>query len=99
ADRHLGADQIETLGAQLTENYAPSGKSNFRFWRACDNDSIRIADDDVAQPQRRSALFIAFQLRAADDDCMVAAKVLFDGRLQPWGRQIQFNWPTRKAPP
>ena len=60
-DRYFRADQIEALGSQLADEQASARKSDFRFRRTCDNRPIDIADHDVANPHRRSSLFIALE--------------------------------------
>ena len=56
-----------------------------------------VAQHDVAQAQRRAALCVALELRAADFDAIAAAEVLLDRRRQPGREEIEHDRPARRA--
>ncbi len=68
-----------------------SGKPDFGLGRAGHDGTIRITHDDVTQAQRRAALLVAFELRTADEDSMIAAEVFLDGGFQPRCCNVQLD--------
>ena len=53
-----------------------------------------VAQNDVAQPQRRVALLVALELGAADRDPIAAAEILLDGGGEPRRREIEQDRPA-----
>src|SRR5581483_6358113 len=93
------ADKIETLCAQLADDQASAGKSNFRLGCARDDRSVTITHNDVTQSQRRSSLFVALELSSADNNRVISAKIFFYGGFEPRSRHVEFDRTARQSPP
>ena len=97
--RHLRADEIEALSAQLSHQQTSARQANFRLRRARDDCPVGIAYDDVAQAKRRAAPFVALELSTADLDTVVAAEIFLDRRLEPRRGDIKCDGSAGQPPP
>ena len=99
AQFHLGADQIEAGGADMPAEKARAGQRDFGFRRAGDDDAVGIAHDDVTDAQRRAAVLVALDLRAADLHLVGAAEILLDRAGDPRRDEIHLDRAGGETPP
>ncbi len=98
-DHKVGVDQAEALGARIAHQQAGAGDADLGLRRGRHHRAAGVAHHDVAQPQRRAPLLVAFELRAADLDAVAAAEVLLDRGGQPRRRDIERDRAAGQPPP
>ena len=99
ADRHVGVDQAEALGARACDQQARAGNADLGLGRHRHRRAAGVAQHDVAQAQRGAALLVALELRAADLDAIAAAEILLDRGGEPGRRQIEHDRAAGEPPP
>jgi hypothetical protein len=96
---HLGAHQAEPLRANASGDQARTGDADLGLRGARHDGAVRIAHHDVADTQRRAAVGVALDLRAADLDAMVAAEILFDRGGEPGRGNVELDRAAAEPPP
>ena len=72
-------------------NKAEPGDADLGLGGARDDGAFRVADHDVANAQRCTAVRVAFELRAAELDLMPAAEIFLDRCGQPGGGNVELD--------
>jgi hypothetical protein len=99
AHGHFRADQADALGAQAAGQQTPARDADFRLRRTCHHGAVCVAHDDIAQPQRGSAIVVALQHGAADLNAIAPAKPFLQRGAKPRRGQIEGQRSAAKPPP